>query len=175
MSVQAVPLADLRMLAGEAAATRGRLRDLSVELLALDQEAGAAAMRPSLALLSVDLSSFYTELESLVVRVLAFLEGSIALGESSSATAMRMAFVPVDGIRPAILRLETQDAVDELRRFRLFFRQAYAFDLRIENLRPALGPFRRVSELIDEDLERLGAYLSDVIRDRQAPPAARPR
>lgn len=66
---------------------------------------------------------------------------------------LRQMTVDLEGLRPAVLTVETVVALDEYRRFRQVVRNVYAYNLdlgRIEQLGLALGPlFARVrSELL---------------------------
>jgi len=144
--------AGLRVLLGEIATTRGMLARLREEIARVDPGADASPPREVLALLAVDLHSWYTALESLLARILGAFEGSPPEGESSHALILRASLRPIEGVRPAVLRAELRDDLDEIGRFRHFFRHAYALELRADRLRRALAPFAAAATGVEADL-----------------------
>jgi len=100
-----------------------------------------------------------------VERVVVTLEGRLPPGPSTHAELIRCAVRPLPGVRPAILDGSTTDALDELRRFRHFFRHAYALELRLDKLRRALDPFRALHGTVSADLARFTAFLGDLAEE----------
>ncbi len=161
---------ELRVLVGEIATVRevlGRLRD---ELARSDPGAGAEPPRDRLALLAVDLHSWSTALESLLLRILAAFEGPPPAGDSSHALVLRAALRDVEGVRPAILASAHREDLDEIRRFRHFFRHAYALDLRYDKMRPSLAAVLARGADVDADLARFVEHVRRLIADIDARP-----
>jgi hypothetical protein len=145
---------ELRSLLAEIDTARGLLSRLAIELEDTDPGDGGSPTREVLALLAMDLHSWYTALEALLVRVLTVFEGGIPAGEASHALVLRAALRDIEGVRPAVLRASLRESLDEIRRFRHFFRHAYALDLRYEKLRSALRPLLQCHEMVEQDLAR---------------------
>ncbi len=59
----------------------------------------------------------------------------------------------IEGIRPALVSDGAFDLLDELRRFRHFFRHAYTAELNPDTLDDLLGKVRRLREIHWQDVE----------------------
>jgi len=156
---------ELRSLVVEIEDARARLDRLAAEIAALDTGPTAAPDRATLALIAVDLHSYYTILESLIERIVMALEGRLPPGPATHTELLRCAVRPLPGVRPAILDGSATDALDELRRFRHFFRHAYALDLRFDKLRRALDPFRTLHGTVSGDLARFTTFLTQLTEE----------
>lgn len=75
----------------------------------------------------------------------------------------------IEGIRPAVLAERHRDALDEIRRFRHFFRHAYALDLKYDKLRRGLVAVLARASLVNDDLARFAEYLRRLIADIEKP------
>lgn len=160
-------LARIRKLAAEIRDAQRRLEDLAAEIVSLDPGAGHPS-RPVLALIAVDLHSYYTTVEGLLERIIAGLEGDVPSGANAHAELLRLATLPIEGIRPAIVSPERFDALDELRKFRHFFRHAYALELRHDKLRRALDPFAALHAGFGTDLHALLRFLDGLAAELDA-------
>jgi hypothetical protein len=160
--------AELRVLLGEIATTRVMLSRLRDEIARVDPGPDASPPREVLALLAMDLHSWYTALESLLARILGAFEGALPEGESSHALILRAALRPIEGVRPAVLRAELRDDLDEIRRFRHFFRHAYSLELRADRLRRALEPFATAATGVEADLLRFEQAVRDFVAEIDA-------
>ena len=163
MTARELAEGDLRSLVVELEDARARLDRLAAEIASLDTGPAAAPNRATLALISVDLHSYYTILESLIERLAVTLEGRLPPGPATQTELLRSAVRPLPGVRPAILDGSALDALDELRRFRHFFRHAYALDLRFDKLRRVLDPFGALHGTVSADLARFTAFLTKLI------------
>jgi predicted nucleotidyltransferase len=121
-------------LAREIETARSLLRQLADEVDAVQHRHPELVPREALALIAVDLHSYYTKLEALLERILVSFEGQVPRGESGHAGLIRIACMVVPGVRPNIVRADIRGSLDELRKFRHFFRHAYALDLRSDKL-----------------------------------------
>ena len=61
---------------------------------------------------------------------------------------------PVEGIRPALLSMESYDLLNGLRAFRHFFRNAYGVHLDFPQLQSNLNRAIGVNPLLDKDFDR---------------------
>ena len=159
MTARHLAEAELRRLAGEIADARRRLGELAREIASLDPGPQGDLARAPLALIAVDLHSYYTALESLLERILVAIEGKAPIGTAAHAEILRLATRPIEAVRPPLLDPTRLDALDELRRFRHFFRHAYALDLSHLKLRRALDPFAALHTGVDADLAGLLEFL----------------
>lgn len=156
---------ELRVLLGELATVRAVLAELTSEIARFDSGTSTSPAREVLALLAVDLHSYYTALESFIERALGCFEGRLPSSEASHSALLRAALRPIEGIRPAILRGESRGGLDELRRFRHFFRHAYALDLRLDRMRPPLDALASVRVMVDGDLQQFETFIRRLLAD----------
>jgi hypothetical protein len=161
---------DLRLLLSEVATARQLLSQLAAEIESVRKQHPGTVSREVLALLAVDLHSYYTKLESLLERILVSFEGHTPRRESGHAGMLRVASLAVPGIRPAIFGPSVRDALDELRKFRHFFRHAYALDLRSDKLDRVLELFMPAYPVIDEELVSFVAFVEATIAQLDAAP-----
>ena len=117
-----------------------RLReDFDVDVIALDARASEAAQlvkawpeslpRPELVLLAVNLHGYYTALETLLERVARLLDDELPTGPSWHQELLDQMRIQLPGLRPPVIPGECLPELNELRRFRHFFRNAYVLDL----------------------------------------------
>lgn len=154
---------NLRALVAEIDEAVARLDQLACELQSVDVAAGAEPDRATKALIAVDLHSYYTMLENLVERIIVDLEGRAPRGPDSHLALLRHAMRALEGIRPAIFDPACLDSLDELRRFRHFFRHAYALDLSFTKMRRALDPFGALHSAVGQGLREFAAFLRAMI------------
>ena len=74
----------------------------------------------------------------------------------------------IPGVRPAIFSERTREALDELRRFRPFFRQANALDLRADKLARVLDPFITGHSMIDGELQTFATFIERTVDQLEA-------
>lgn len=80
---------ELRELLAEVLTVQGVLRDLVTEIRGTDPGADATPNRATLALLAVDLHSYYTAFEGLLSRVIMTLEGRVPSSSASTSCVAR--------------------------------------------------------------------------------------
>jgi hypothetical protein len=159
---------DLRLLLAEITTARTLLGQLAAEVESVRQRHPAAVPREALALIAVDLHSYYTKLEGLLERILISFEGQAPPGESGHAGLLRVAGLAIPGVRPAIFSERTREDLDELRKFRHFFRHAYALDLRADKLARVLDPFMAGHSMIDGELETFATFIERTVDQLEA-------
>jgi hypothetical protein len=93
---------DLRLLLAEIATVRNLLAQLAAEVEDVRQRYTGIIPREALALIAIDLHSYYTKLESLLERILVSFEGQTPRGESGHAGLLRVAALTIPGVRPSI-------------------------------------------------------------------------
>jgi hypothetical protein len=118
--------------------------DIVEKILAADKSPDGEWLR--VRALAFELERLYTACESLLVRALKEVDGSEPTGAHHHRETLTVAAVAIDGVRPAILRPQTRDGLDALRRFRRFARHDYGtephFDRVDEVARDALVAVR---------------------------------
>ena len=143
-------VARLTRLLAECGVERRALERLAGEL---DEHCVAAAQghpmsRAELSLACVDLHGYYTALESLLERVARVVDRELPEGSRWHSELIVQMTLELPGVRPAVLPVGSLPELDELRRFRHFFRSVYVLDAdpervlahaqRVVRLHPAL-------------------------------------
>ena len=154
---------DLRLLLAEIATARPLFAQLAAEIESVRQRHPTVIPREALALIAVDLHSYYTKLEALLERFLVSFEGQAPRGESGHAGLLRVAALAIPGVRPPIFSDQTREVLDELRKFRHFFRHAYALDLRADKLARVLDPFIPGHPMIEHELQAFASFIESVV------------
>ncbi len=85
--------------------------------------------RPELIVLAVNLHGYYTALEAIFERVAKLLDEEMPTGPYWHLELIEQMRTAVPGLRPEILPGSVVEDLQELRKFRHFFRNAYVLDL----------------------------------------------
>lgn len=102
---------------------------------------------------ALHLQSFYTAVEQILTRIAENINGSLPGGETWHADLLRQMTYEIPGLRPAILRLETHDLLDELRGFRHRVRNIYTFRLNPERVTSLAGDLPQTYAALSQDLK----------------------
>jgi len=166
MSASNAVRARLSRLLLEAVEEIGALERISAELSEFHPALGIDPPgRPVLALVAVDLHDYYTAAETLFERIARAVDGSVPSGSESHLELVNQMAAELPPIRPAVLDSDTRRWLHDLRRFRDFFRHAYAVPLDAEHLRA------HVDQLIRRDRDfraSLDTFLTFVRASRDA-------
>ena len=76
---------------------------------------------------ALNLHGFYAGLERLFEMVAAGIDGNVPRGENWHQTLLEQMVAEVPSVRPAVIREETRQMLDEYRGFRHIVRNVYAF------------------------------------------------
>ncbi len=104
------------------------------------------------------LHNLYGAFEQLFQETARFFESRVDEG-GHHADPLRRMQLEIEGIRPALLSAETASGLDELRRFRHFFRHPYTADLDPGRVADLAARAARVRGGFDRDFERFLARL----------------
>ena len=106
--------------------------------------------------MAYQLHNLYGGFEQLFEEVAGTFENRVE-GESYHTGLLRRMKLRIEGIRPALLSLETAGILDELRRFRHLFRHAYTADL---------DPLKvgEIADKVPELIERFDAGLDGFLQ-----------
>jgi hypothetical protein len=126
--------------AGAIARLSRLLADGAVDAVALDARAAEVEQllsagadpgltRNELLILGVNLHAYYTALETLFERVARLLDDELPAGPNWHRDLLLQMRITLPSIRPAVLDEAVIDDLDELRKFRHFFRNAYVLEL----------------------------------------------
>lgn len=140
-----------------------RARDIA-DLMARELgDAGRA--KEQLIVLAAHLHGYYTALETLLERVARLLDESVPAGPAWHVDLLSQMQVELPKLRPAVIPSELAPDLQELRRFRHFFRNAYVLELDPRRTREHGARVQRVHPLLLASLRGLIAHLDAVIRE----------
>ncbi len=160
-------LVRMRRLQAEIAVDAAALKDREREArdLTIRWDAVGSIGRPELALLAVNLHAWYTALESLLERVARLLDQSVPTGSSWHSDLIDQMRIDLPGLRSALVPADTVASLYELRKFRHFFRNAYALDLDLAKVRARVRDLETVAPSVIETLDRFAAELTVAIQE----------
>lgn len=122
-----------------------------------------ALSRAELTLLAVNLHAFYTALETLLERIAVLLDEEVPKGSAWHLELLDQMTVEVPGLRPAPVPDAIVADLQELRRFRHFFRNAYVLDLDPARVREHAQRVARIHRPLRDSLTRFRDYLDELI------------
>jgi hypothetical protein len=85
--------------------------------------------RSDLLVLGVNLHAYYTALKTLLERVARLVDEDVPSAATWHRDLLLQMRIDLPGLRPAVIPLQTLPDLDELRKFRHFFRNAYVLDM----------------------------------------------
>ncbi len=101
--------------------------------------------------MAYQIHNLYSVFKQLFETVVHFFENRLE-EERYHIDLLRRMCLEIDGIRPTLVSDDAFDLLDELRRFRHFFRHAYTAELNPEKLDDLLGKARRLREIHRQDV-----------------------
>jgi hypothetical protein len=150
-------------LAGDMAAMRERAAETGELLGRWDAEGKLA--RPELVLLAVNLHGWYTALETALERVARLLDQTVPEGAAWHLDLLAQMRLDVPAVRPAVIPEGAQSSLQELRKFRHFFRNAYVLDLDPAQVRQRAADLLAVSAPVSASLAHLQDHLAAVLAE----------
>jgi hypothetical protein len=120
--------------------------------------------RSELLVLGVNLHAYYTALETLLERVARLVDEELPTGATWHRDLLLQMRLELPGVRPAVLPAETIAELDELRKFRHFFRNAYVLDLDAGKTLGHAERVLRVHVTISGRIAALFQHLEAVVR-----------
>jgi len=109
--------------------------------------------------LAYQIHNFYGAVEDLLKVIANYCENNVTDSAQWHSLLLKRMMQPVEGVRPALLSIESYDLLNGLRAFRHFFRQAYGVPLDFSQLQSNLNRVVGVKLLLDEDFDRFLAVL----------------
>ena len=95
---------------------------------------------------------YYTGVETALERVVEVINGSYPTGADSHQRLLSVMALDVEGLRPAVISEQSRAELDELRKFRHFFRHAYMAQIDWDLLRTHLKRIARHHETLMGEL-----------------------
>jgi hypothetical protein len=114
---------------------------------------------PTLSVVAVAAHHYYEAAQAIFERVTSAFEGPPERSDRWHQHLLERMTQPLEGTRPAVLRLDTARALAPVLEFRQFFRHAYAAPLEPRRLELAAGDVLRAHALLREDLDMLDRTL----------------
>ena len=99
------------------------------------------------------LHNLYCAFEQVFEIIAQFFENNIA-GERYHTDLLRRMRLTIEGIRPACISEEAFTLLDELRRFRHFFRQAYLTELEFDKLAHLVEVGKKMRVIFERDRQQ---------------------
>ena len=149
----------LQRLRAEMASDARIFRSRVEELAKLPDLAGAD--RASLAEAAVALHHAYGAIESALARIARTVDDGIPEGPEWHQALLHVMSLAIDGVRPAVLSVETHKLLQRLLGFRHFFRHAYAIELDGARLHELRSDAVAVLTPLTDDLTRFDRFLAE--------------
>lgn len=111
------------------------------------------------------LHDFYTGCERIFERIAQEFDGGLPSDASWHGRLLTAMTLDLPTIRPAVIRKETAEGLQDFLAFRHRFRHMYGFELDDNRLMPLLQTMARAKEDIKADLMRFIAHQEEVLGD----------
>jgi hypothetical protein len=106
------------------------------------------------------LHDLYTGIEAVFARIAVVVDGDLPTGNDWHVTLLRRMTVGIPSVRPPFIDDRLAADLDELLRFRHYFRHNYGFRLRRERIEPLLKMAPSVAERMRKGLQQFGEFLA---------------
>lgn len=126
----------------------------------LDPSRPDAAHVATVAAAALDLHHYYTAIESALERVGRAFEGSLPHGADWHRELLHASVLDLPGVRPPVLRRDTEAELRRLLSFRHFLRHAYAVELDAHRVVDLAGLAVRASVGVLRDFDAFRAHLA---------------
>jgi hypothetical protein len=108
------------------------------------------------------LHNLYNAFENICVNVARTFENQIDDRSQWHALLLKRMTLDVEGLRPRLLSTDVYHCLDELRRFRHVFRNAYTIELDPQRIAIVVAQAQRLQALYNTDLDQFKAFLSSL-------------
>ncbi|MEM6835854.1 MAG: hypothetical protein AAF609_03280 [Cyanobacteria bacterium P01_C01_bin.120] len=105
------------------------------------------------------LHNLYNAFENICLNVARAFENQIDDRSQWHAILLKRMTLDIEGLRPRLLSAEVYQCLDELRRFRHVFRNAYAIELDPQRVALVNAQAQRLQKLYPADVEQFKAFL----------------
>ncbi len=101
---------------------------------------------------ALNLHGFYSGAEQIFEDIARTIDGGLPAGGEWHTSLLRQMTVEMGKLRPAVMRIETRQCLDEYRGFRHVVRNVYAFNLRPARLNELVSDVPKCLSKLTEDL-----------------------
>jgi len=152
---------DLAVLKADIAAQR---RVIEQVFVLLEQRAtGLAPDNPEkLESVAYQLHNGYSAIEDLLKLIATYFENNVSDTARWHSLLLQRMTQPIEGVRPAVISLESYGLLNALRAFRHFFRHAYGVPIDFAQLQSNLNKARQLKPMLNQDLEDFVQTLNEL-------------
>ena len=104
--------------------------------------------------IALNLQSFYTAVERILIAIAKEIDGVIPKEENWHQALLKQMAVEIPGVRQSVLAIQTQQELDEFRRFRHVVRSNYAHQLDPDQLQVLARKLNIVKRHLIQDCQR---------------------
>jgi hypothetical protein len=108
------------------------------------------------------LHNLYTAFENICLNVAKAFENQIDDQSKWHSQLLKRMTLRIEGIRPQLFSPESYDCLDELRRFRHIFRNAYSVSLDPDRLQLVLSKAQQLKRLYPDDINHFQMFLDSL-------------
>ena len=116
--------------------------------------------------MAFDLQSFYQGVERVFETIAKSIDRSVPTGEKWHKMLLEQMANEVSGIRPAVISMETRQALGDFRMFRHLAHNIYTFNLDPRRIKGLIEKLPGAMGLIGQDLSLFVDFLEQSIQDR---------
>lgn len=150
------------------------LHELKTDLSALDARASELSglsstesqepsARTTSIVAAVNIHAWYTALETAFERVARLLDENMPAGSAWHSDLIAQMSVDIPGIRPALIEPGVQLELEEIRKFRHFFRNAYVLEFDPARVRELSAQVTRVHPVLRARFQELCSHIDAVL------------
>lgn len=113
-----------------------------------------------------DLQSFYQGVERVFETIAKSIDRSLPTGDKWHKMLLEQMGNEISGIRPAVISMETRQALDDFRMFRHLAHNIYTFNLDPRRIKSLIEKLPGTMGLIGQDLSLFADFLDQSIQER---------
>ena len=106
-----------------------------------------------------DLQGFYQGVERVFEAIAKSIDRTVPAGENWHKKLLEQMTDEISGIRPAVISIETREALDNFRMFRHLARNVYTFNLDPRRIRSLVENLPEAVDLVCQDLSLFAEFL----------------
>jgi hypothetical protein len=111
---------------------------------------------------ALNLHGFYTGVEHILEDIARTLENSLPSGSGWHADLLTQMSGEIEGVRPAVISLNTRNSLDEFRGLRHVIRNVYAFNLRSARLDELIADLPACFAGVKNELLEFAGFLESI-------------
>lgn len=142
-------------------ALQGRAEEIGSLLVAWNQRGSLG--RADLMLVAMNLHGYYTALETLLERIARLLDENVPAGPTWHIDLLGQMQVEIPGLRPRVIEPELAFDLQELRKFRHFFRNAYVLEFDPEHVGRHAERLQRIHPSVARAIGTFQLHLDHVV------------